>query len=127
LTELIIVIVILGILAILALTQYGSYKETALDKEVKANLKLIMAAEKIYRMWAGGYFPGGSATASNTSDINKYLKLFLSTAPNRSWDYSVTTDNATPATCSQATRSGATPRTWRLRNTETEPVTGTCP
>lgn len=115
-------------MAILALTQYGSYRETALDKEVKANLKLITAAEKIYRMTAGGYYPMAGGTVSNMSAINTNLKLFLSTAANRRWSYTATSDNVTPAACVQATRAGASPRNWRMRNTEDEPVEGsTCP
>jgi len=129
-----VVIVIIGILVILALTQYGSYKETALDKEARANLKLMMAAERIYRMTAGGYYPMAGGTVTVMSDINKYLKLFLSTVSNRRWNYLTTSDNVTSATCVQATRNGADARTFRMRQTtnpattDNDPVAGgSCP
>jgi len=124
-----VVIIIIGILAILALTQYGSYKETALDKEARANLKLMIAAERIYRMTWGGYYP-----SSNMNDINTYLKLFLSTASNRRWDYLATANDVTFTTCAQATRNGADARTFRMRQTrnpattDNDPVAGgSCP
>lgn len=121
-------------MAILALTQYGSYKETALDKEARANLKLMMAAERIYRMTAGGYYPMASGTISDMSVINTNLRLFLSTVTNPRWNYLTTSDNVTTATCVQATRNGADARTFRMRQTtspattDNDPVAGsTCP
>lgn len=122
--ELIIVIVILGVLATLALTHYGSYQERALDREAQANLKLIVAAEKIYRMEVGGYY--GTV---DISSINDNLKLLLSTGDERKWDYQTTADNTVdpPTICAQATRTDTGARTWRMQNTDDEPATGACP
>jgi hypothetical protein len=84
-----------------------------------------MAAEKIYRMEVGGYY--GSAVIAN---LNTYLKLMLSTAADRKWNYQTQVDNTVvPAiACTQATRTDTGARTWRLRNTEDAPVSGSvCP
>jgi len=120
LLELIVVVVIIGILVTLALIHYGSYKEQALDKEANANLKLIMAAERIYRMETGSYYPSGSTQPDALNNINANLRLLLSVAANRSWNY-LTTADATPATCAQATRNGGNLRTWRIRYSEDNP------
>lgn len=88
LLELIIVIVIIGILATFAMPQFIVTKERALDKEAIANLKLIAAAERIYRMENGRYYPSPAATESDAGNINTNLKLFLTET---NWDYSITT------------------------------------
>lgn len=128
LMELIIVIVIVGILAILALTQYGSYKENTLDREAQANLRLVIAAQRIYRMEVGGYYPLAGGSVNNIANINTNLRLLLSTAANRSWNY-LTTSNVLPAaSCAQSTRNGGDSRTFRIRNSEDNPVAGAvCP
>lgn len=118
--ELVIVIIIIGILATLALVHYGSYKERTLDKEAQANLKLVIAAEKIYRMESGFYYNSGTVQTAAITNINDYLRLLLSTANNRSWNYHTTAD-ATPAACAQATRNDSGTRTWRMRHDEEAP------
>jgi prepilin-type N-terminal cleavage/methylation domain-containing protein len=82
LVELVVVIIIIGILAAIALPQFGKTKEHALSKEAIANLKLISAAEKIYRMETGSYY-----ISSVEADINTNLKLSLTIT---NWDYSIT-------------------------------------
>lgn len=118
--ELIVVIVILGVLATLALTQYGSYRERALDREAQANLKLIVAAEKIYRMEVGGYYG-----TSDISEINDNFKLLLPTGGDRRWDYQ--TVAGADSVCAQATRTDSGARTWRMQNTDDDPSEGACP
>jgi len=85
-----------------------------------------MAAEKIYRMWVGGYYSSGSTQPDAITNINNNLKLFLSTASNRRWNYLTTATGATDS-CAQSTRTGTTPRNWRMRNTENEPAADACP
>jgi prepilin-type N-terminal cleavage/methylation domain-containing protein len=122
LIELVIVIIIIGILATLATTQYGGAREKAVDKEAISNLKLIQSAEKIYRMESNNntyYPPAGSA---NTTDINTNLKLSLSAGTNRYWDYTAYA-NGTGA----ATRYPGASRTWTLPiDAENATCTGTC-
>lgn len=50
LLELVIIIIIMGILATLSLNTYARQKEHTLGKEAIANLKLIGAAQRIYRL-----------------------------------------------------------------------------
>lgn len=99
LMELIVVIVIVGILAALAAPIYTKTKEKALDREAVSALKLIQAAEKIYRMEQGFYFPcvdnsypncyTTSAPTASVDNINTYLHLYLRNQ-NQNWNYSVT-------------------------------------
>ena len=93
LVELIMVILIIGILAALALPQFSKTKEHAIGKEAIANLKLIAAAEKIYRMETNAYYPVPAGSESNITNINNYLKLSITET---NWDFSVT-DSGAPA------------------------------
>lgn len=103
LTELVIVIIIIGILVTLAATHYGGTRERAFDREATANLKLIQAALRVYRMEGGAFF-----NSSDNTVINRDLKLSLQTA-NPRWNYQVDT-----AGCGQATRTGGA-RAWCFR------------
>ena len=87
LQEILVVIIIIAILVALALPQFGVTRERALTKEAMANLKLIAAAEKIYRLEFSGYYPLDGIDKSNVDHINTDLKLSLSET---NWDYSVT-------------------------------------
>lgn len=88
LIELIIVVVIIGILAAFAMPQFAKTKERALGNEARANLKLIQAAEKIYRMEMNTYYPAlADPPQSDVNHINDDLKLSLTEA---NWDYSIT-------------------------------------
>lgn len=119
LLELIIVVVIVGILAAISLPKFGVTKERALDKEAKANLALIQAAEKIYRMEQGSYYPSSGSTSS-IADINTNLKVNLPTGV--SWAYTVYSNQVTALRGS---------RTWTLTYADTGGIatcTGTgCP
>ena len=123
LIELIVVVIIIGILAALALPGFGVSKERALDKEAKANLALIQAAEKIYKMESGFYYPS-SGNTSVIADINTYLRVNLPTGA-LSWTYNVNGDSF------QATagRLPSSSRVWTLTFTGSTPsCTGSeCP
>lgn len=123
LIELLVVIIIIGILAALALPGFGVSKERVLDKEAKATLALIQAAEKIYKMEAGAYYPS-SGTTSVVNDINTYLRVNLPTGA-LSWTYEVDGDNVE----STASRNPGATRVWTLTHTGSTPAcTGTgCP
>ncbi|MDD5408789.1 MAG: type II secretion system protein [Candidatus Omnitrophica bacterium] len=124
LMELLIVIVIIGVLAALALPGFATSRERALDREARASLGLMQAAEKIYRMESGGsYYPPGGST-SVIADINTYLKVNLPSS-GVSWGY--TADGIGNQTT--ATRVGSGGRVWTLTNTGSAPTcSGTgCP
>jgi len=95
----------MGILASIAFPVFTKTKENVLDKEAKANLKLIQAAEKIHRMELGVYC-ASSGTDLNPPPyqyLNQHLKLDLT---GQNWSYSADTTGT-----GTATRAG---RTWTL-------------
>ncbi|MCX5705551.1 MAG: prepilin-type N-terminal cleavage/methylation domain-containing protein [Candidatus Omnitrophica bacterium] len=101
LIELLIVIVIILILAAIFTPMMSKVKVKSLDKEAISSLKLIAAAEKIYRMEQGFYVPGANEVA-----LNPNLKLLLPTAdPN--WEYKV--DGTTPSAFTAKAKSKSTP------------------
>lgn len=111
LIEILIVIIIIGILAGLALPGFNVTKERTLDKEAKASLLLIQAAEKIYKMEQGAWYPPG-ATTIVISDINANLKVSLP-ANQVNWTYGL--DNTVVASeKGTATRVSAGGRTWTI-------------
>jgi prepilin-type N-terminal cleavage/methylation domain-containing protein len=119
LIELMTVIIIVGILATISVVHLTGSSEMTLDKEAKANLKLISAAEKIYRMEAGGY-----ANASNELTINSVLRLMLpANVSSKNWNYTVTvagTNNSTFVANATRTR-GSRIRSFTINETEEEP------
>ena len=126
LIEILVVIVIVGILAALTLPNYMAIKEKTLDREAKANLALIRAAEKIYKMEEGNYYPS-SGSISTIDVINTNLRLSLPNSlpvTSRNWAYSL--DNSSSTGIGVATRSG---RTWKLNavsSSEVPACTGSC-
>ena len=70
-------IVIVGILVALTLPNYSLIREKSLNREARTSLALIQAAEKIYRLEQGFYYPYGGATQSDPALINSFLKLNL--------------------------------------------------
>jgi len=97
--ELIAVIIIIGILASIAIPSYNRSRERAVGQEARANLKLIVAAEKIYNMETGNYY-----FSSVMADINSNLKLSL-TATN--WSYSITSAGTYTAAARRASGYGS--------------------
>lgn len=97
LLELIVVLIVIGVLGTLAVSQFQGRKETTLDREAIINLKLIQAAERIYSMEMDSYYPPAGSD-SNTSTINGNLKLLLR---GDNWAYAVWSSG-----CARATRLG---------------------
>lgn len=124
--ELLTVIIIIGVLATLGLSGYASIRENAFNREAFANLKLIRAAQKPFRLETNGYYNSGAFQPAAIRNINTNLKLSLSANNNRNWNYITRNDG-----CSQASRNGADLRNIRLRIREEwpdEPVlNATCP
>lgn len=113
LVEILVVLVIIATLAALAWPNYAAIKEKSLNKEARATLLLIRAAEKIYRIEQGFYYPNLDAT-NVTSDINNFLKLSLPETAARSW--SINIDSRAPTEFATATRTGvgADGRQWSI-------------
>lgn len=89
LLEMMVVVVIIGILAGLAITQYHTAQDKALEREATSNLKLIAAAERVYRLETGAF-----VNCSNNSMLNGFLSLMLS-VNNPKWNYTVFNASAT--------------------------------
>ncbi len=113
LIELIIVVIIIGILSTLALPAFSTTKQKALDKEAIANLKLIQAAEKIYRMETNAYYAADSANLAATNDN---LRLSLN---QRNWLYTVDGNTG----CATATANTTSAKNFFLNITAEEPIT----
>ncbi|MDD5005964.1 MAG: type II secretion system protein [Candidatus Omnitrophica bacterium] len=77
LIELVVVVVVVGILAGLALPTYTRSRERTMDKQAIAILNFVLAAERVYKSEMGGYYPNGGATESYLSNINSNLRLDL--------------------------------------------------
>ncbi len=87
LLETIIVVMIALIMAAIALPIYYRTKEKSFTKEAIANLKLIAAAENIYRLeTAVSYYPN-AGVVNVLGSINDNLKLSIAS---REWDYAIT-------------------------------------
>lgn len=125
LTELLIVLVIIGILASLALPAYTKTKERALDKEAQTALRLIQAGEKLYFLRNDNYYPN-----SNINSINQTLQLGLP-SNNPNWDYGIINVSSATFTAT-ASRAGNFPsgwnRTWQIDSFNIPWCSGTnCP
>ena len=134
LIELIVTLIIIGILAALSLPQFGKTREHALGKEAIANLKLIAAAEKIYRMEASAYYPIPAGSESSITNINNYLKLSIPTGTpplytDRNWNYSVTGAANTFSSTATRTATGGSYSgcTYTIDQSTDTPTTGGCP
>lgn len=130
LVELIMVILIIGILAALAFPQFSKTKEHAIGKEAISNLKLIAAAEKIYRMEASAYYPIPAGPESSITNINNYLRLSIPSGATKNWNYAVNSSNATSTATRTATGGSYSGCTWTIGYSPTasdEPTTPTCP
>lgn len=118
LIEMLVVIIIVGVLATLAVQHYQGFRFRALDKEAQANLRLILAAERIARMESNNnqyVLP----SPNDISGINSALKLTIGTA-NAFWNYSITVGAGGTTFCAQASRATATPaKNWRIRSPTT--------
>ncbi|MDD5136681.1 MAG: prepilin-type N-terminal cleavage/methylation domain-containing protein [Candidatus Omnitrophica bacterium] len=115
LIEILVVIIIIGVLVALALPNYGPMKEHSVGKEAQASLKLIAAAEKIYRMEMGFYYPYGGPS-NDTTAINQFLRLSLY---DTNWFYNVSATTGTFNAVAQR-RSGAC--NYTITHTTTDPL-----
>jgi Tfp pilus assembly protein PilE len=113
--ELLIVIIIIGILATIGFVNYRGIKERTFDREAKAMLKLIQAAEKVYKLENVNFYYPYSGSETDIASINSYLNLDLN---EQNWDYTVYNTG-----CAQAVRDS---RNWYLDISGSDPINGTC-
>lgn len=130
--ELLIVVTIVGILATIGITQYFPVREKSLGKEAIANLKLIGAAERIYRMERGQFGAckcdcvgtGANCCNNSTDGCNFFLKLNLTPTY---WTYQVVSTTAPATFTVTANRSGSggyLDCQYRFSDTDGEPTVG---
>lgn len=89
LIELIVTIVIVGILATLGISQYSVFREKGIIREAGVALRLIRAAQQIWRSEVGSYY-GPDTNAGNftgAGSANAALRLDLNET---NWDYDIT-------------------------------------
>ncbi|MBI3323519.1 MAG: prepilin-type N-terminal cleavage/methylation domain-containing protein [Candidatus Omnitrophica bacterium] len=98
LLELLITVLIVGILAALALPNFGKAVEKAKVKDVQSTLAAIAAAERVYRLDQGGFGTLANLTANNyASDPD---------AGNANTDWNFAVAGAGAAFAATATRTG---------------------
>ena len=118
LIELIVVVIIIGVLGTLGISHYGAFREKALDKEAQANLRLIIAAERIFKMESDTN-TFCIANCNVTAPINDNLRLNLDESNTSNWIYYVATDPVGGGICVFCYRrlaNGALGRAWSLND-----------
>ena len=121
LLELIVVVIVIGILASIALPIFTKAKEQAFDREANTVLRLVWVAERSFRMTQGCYYPNGTGTVTNLDDINSNLSIDLIPSPN--WDFSITSPDSNSYNAYMVRTSGPG-RTLFIP--QTNPPTPTC-
>ncbi len=120
LMELVLVVSMIGILSVIGITSYDKSRNKALAREAVANLKLISAAEKIYRMESDGNV---YVACNNAADCNSTLNLNLNAT---NWGYSVTLSGSDASM--QATLASDNSCTYTLStSSDAEPTPSGCP
>ena len=124
LTELIVVVLIIGIMAGFAIPNYGRAVERAHRRDAETNLLAIHAANRIYFSEHDNYWPDGGAGA--LADINQNLRLSI--IPN-GMTYNCTNVTANDYTCTATRNPPAT--SFTITITQAQPpnptCSGTCP
>lgn len=86
LVEIMVVVVIIGVIAMVALVRLSGPREQVIEKEARATLRLIAAAQKIYRMEYQTYIG-----AVDTTEVNQMLRMRISNnSATANWNYCVT-------------------------------------
>ncbi len=91
LIELMVVLIIVGILAAIAMPLFPRAMEATRAKEAVASLQQIRTGERIYRVEENTYFySSGDGGLTETKEINETIRTYLDVRDQRNWDYDVT-------------------------------------
>ncbi len=111
--ELVIVVIIVGILVSFGMPAYLNARRKAIDREAQSQVKLLQAAEKVYRMETNQYI-----ACSSNQDCNDKLHTELpsSIANGGNWDYQVINVNnaASPPTFTAQATGTAGSSNWQI-------------
>ena len=119
LMELMVVVVIVGVLAGIAIPTYTATREKAYDREAVTSLRLVRVALKQYYGKYGCYYPPTSTITTPT--INSMLNLDLNA---NLWAYQIASSGFGSSYSATAQRSG---RTWTMNPGVTDPTcSGSC-
>ena len=111
LIELVVVIVVIGILAGIAIARFVSTKESAYIASMKADLRNFALYEQNYQMdGTGGYFSGNGSAQGFVPTVGVTISATADPGPPPSWS-AVASHNKTAKTCS-ITTSG--PSIWEI-------------
>ena len=95
LLEILIVVVIIGILAGLAIPKFNKTIETAKGKEAYVTLETLRTAERMYYLDNNGQYTPGLGVGTTGGDWDKLVTAYLpenpNANPNRNWDYGFAT------------------------------------
>ncbi len=80
LVELLVVIVIVGILATIAIPMFSSTKESALDASAKSDLRNAMTSQEAYFAATTTYAPAAIATGSFTTSAGVVISMSAASA-----------------------------------------------
>ncbi len=123
LTEVLMVITILAILAGLAAPNYFLTVEKSRSNEAIGNLNIIRMGERIYKLNNSRYWPNPDATDNTLSDINTNLNVSLDTP--KYYALSITSTGTGTAFTATASRGNAGAKTFTIDQTGTITESGT--
>jgi len=98
LIELLIVVVIIGILAAIAVTNFANSKERAMVAAMKTDLRNLVSAEEAYFSNAQTYYGGAVPNAAMPFDASQNVTITLSSVSSSGWSAEAT-HTYTPKTC----------------------------
>ena len=98
LIELLIVVVIIGILATIGITNFGNSKERALVTAMKTDLRNLVSAEEAFYSNGQVYYGGAVPNAAMPFDPSQGVTVTLSTVTATGWAAQAT-HTSTPKTC----------------------------
>ena len=98
LIELLIVVVIIGILASIGITNFGNSKERARVAAMKSDLRNLVSAQEAFFSNGQTYYAGVVPNAAMPYDASEGVTVTLSTVTSSGWSAEAT-NATTPKTC----------------------------